>query len=715
MSSSESDRDYEKITKKKRNRDDRERYRDRKEKSYDHYDKHEKREKKQKIEPSKKKRERSRSPRRSRSIKSKRSSRSNSRHRDSSSSISRKHKNKNDKKQKDDRRKRKYDDEIEVLKDREVKKKLDLENKRKIDEEKLQREKKLQEEKNKPKEKVLTQREKDELKKQTRLARARALALIESAEEKKSEILNNKNIIEDFLEKEEKIDIDEFYSGQKLTDDIEKYEQELSVDESKILAKTDDDMKKISYTESDYGNTENTESSMKIEINCDLNKLSKIPKLPKEFLRESEKFSLKSNKTLSTPNIKPKPELPVEEEDPLEAYMKSIEKDATLQEYQVIQYLTNESLQKRYDEIIQDDVEIEEVNETEENNENTISTEHNPYSNKIITLEDILNPKSNTNLELQFNPSTESPNHAETRLENQATNDEDDEEFHKKFVETLKKQKAPEYDPLYGYSYAEEKRDSIIYQEDFSEFLKEESFISGEETWQAIKRNAEKAKELKPVNHSQINYEPFRRDFYIETKEVANMKEEDLIKFRKEHGDIKIRGKNIPKPIFNWYQCGLSDKVMAVLEKKDYKAPFPIQCQAISCIMNGRDVIGIAETGSGKTLAYVLPMIRHVLDQRRIKEGEGPIGFVMAPTRELATQIHSVIKPFAKVLGINAACVYGGAGIGTQITELRKGAEIVVCTPGRMIEMLCMSGGRITNLQRVYYLIYIKPFRLPLL
>jgi ATP-dependent RNA helicase DDX46/PRP5 len=193
------------------------------------------------------------------------------------------------------------------------------------------------------------------------------------------------------------------------------------------------------------------------------------------------------------------------------------------------------------------------------------------------------------------------------------------------------------------------------------------------------------------------------------------MKEEDLIKFRKEHGDIKIRGKNIPKPIFNWYQCGLSDKIMAVLERKEFKAPFPIQCQAISCIMSGRDVIGIAETGSGKTLAYVLPMIRHVLDQRRIKEGEGPIGFVMVPTRELATQIHSVIKPFAKVLGINAACVYGGAGIGTQITELRKGAEIVVCTPGRMIEMLCMSGGRITNLQRVYFLIYNKLFRLPLL
>ena len=61
--------------------------------------------------------------------------------------------------------------------------------------------------------------------------------------------------------------------------------------------------------------------------------------------------------------------------------------------------------------------------------------------------------------------------------------------------------------------------------------------------------------------------------------------------------------------------------------------------QAIPAIMNGRDVIGIAETGSGKTLAYVLPMLRHVIDQRPIEDGEGPIALVIAPTRELATQI----------------------------------------------------------------------------
>ena len=81
-----------------------------------------------------------------------------------------------------------------------------------------------------------------------------------------------------------------------------------------------------------------------------------------------------------------------------------------------------------------------------------------------------------------------------------------------------------------------------------------------------------------------------------------------------------------------------------MLEKKGFKAPFPIQEQTIPCIMSGRDVIGIAETGSGKTLAYLLPMIRHVMDQRPLKDGDGPIGLIMAPTRELAFQISLEVK-----------------------------------------------------------------------
>jgi ATP-dependent RNA helicase DDX46/PRP5 len=99
-------------------------------------------------------------------------------------------------------------------------------------------------------------------------------------------------------------------------------------------------------------------------------------------------------------------------------------------------------------------------------------------------------------------------------------------------------------------------------------------------------------------------------------------------------------------------------------EKKQYKQPFPIQCQALPVLMKGRDTIGIAETGSGKTLAYILPLLRHIMDQPSLVEGDGPIALIIAPTRELAHQINAECKVFCKSLNLNSICVYGGAGIG---------------------------------------------------
>eukprot|EP01105_Mastigella_eilhardi_P008741 TRINITY_DN2104_c0_g1_i1.p1 TRINITY_DN2104_c0_g1~~TRINITY_DN2104_c0_g1_i1.p1 ORF type:complete len:664 (+),score=186.51 TRINITY_DN2104_c0_g1_i1:1377-3368(+) len=121
--------------------------------------------------------------------------------------------------------------------------------------------------------------------------------------------------------------------------------------------------------------------------------------------------------------------------------------------------------------------------------------------------------------------------------------------------------------------------------------------------------------------------------------------------------------------------------------------------------MSGRDIIGCAKTGSGKTLAFVLPMLRHVLDQQPLVAGEGPIALLMAPTRELAQQIYAVTRRFCKYLNLRAVCVYGGSGIADQIGDLKRGAEIVVCTPGRMIDILCSNSGRITNMRRVTYIV----------
>ena len=117
--------------------------------------------------------------------------------------------------------------------------------------------------------------------------------------------------------------------------------------------------------------------------------------------------------------------------------------------------------------------------------------------------------------------------------------------------------------------------------------------------------------------------------------------------------------------------------------------------------MSGRDVIGIAETGSGKTMAYMIPVIRHIEEQRKVAEGEGPIALIMTPTRELARQVYAEFKAFCKPIGIRVISVYGGLGMQTQLSDLRKGAEVIICTPGRMIDVLTLNNGKITNLRRV--------------
>lgn len=195
------------------------------------------------------------------------------------------------------------------------------------------------------------------------------------------------------------------------------------------------------------------------------------------------------------------------------------------------------------------------------------------------------------------------------------------------------------------------------------------------------------------------------KDFYVEVEEIARMTEKEVKKLRKELGHIKVTGKGCPKPIRQFTQCGLNDKILRVMEKKGYYAPTPVQCQAIPAIMKGLDVIGIAKTGSGKTLAFLLPMLRHILDQPPLSDKDGPVALVMAPTRELALQIHAEAKLLCKALGMRAVCVYGGGAVQNQIAKLKRGAEIVVCTPGRMIEILSLNNGRITNLQRVTYVV----------
>lgn len=212
-----------------------------------------------------------------------------------------------------------------------------------------------------------------------------------------------------------------------------------------------------------------------------------------------------------------------------------------------------------------------------------------------------------------------------------------------------------------------------------------------------------KGKEIAAVDHSQIEYEPFVKNFYHELPAVSRLLDSDVALLGQEL-EITASGR-CPRPVWEWAQLGLSPLVTDILAELGFTNPTAIQAQALPAIMLGRDFLGIAQTGLGKTMAFVLPLLRHVLAQRPLARGEGPVAVLLTPTRELALQTFKQLQHFSKRLGLTAACCYGGAPIDTQIGELKKGCQVVVATPGRMIDLLAANGGRVCTLRRTTYLV----------
>ncbi|CAH8355259.1 unnamed protein product [Eruca vesicaria subsp. sativa] len=193
----------------------------------------------------------------------------------------------------------------------------------------------------------------------------------------------------------------------------------------------------------------------------------------------------------------------------------------------------------------------------------------------------------------------------------------------------------------------------------------------------------------------------FEKNFYVESAVVMAMTEEDVAVYRSEK-DISVEGRDVPKPIKMFQDANFPDNILDAIAKLGFTEPTPIQAQGWPMALKGRDLIGIAETGSGKTLAYLLPALVHVSAQPRLGHDDGPIVLILAPTRELAVQIQEESRKFGLRSGVRSTCIYGGAPKGRQIHDLRRGVEIVIATPGRLIDMLeCQH----TNLKRVTYLV----------
>lgn len=129
-------------------------------------------------------------------------------------------------------------------------------------------------------------------------------------------------------------------------------------------------------------------------------------------------------------------------------------------------------------------------------------------------------------------------------------------------------------------------------------------------------------------------------------------------------------------------EMGLDENILKGIREQGYDEAFPIQEAVIPVLITGRDVVGQAHTGSGKTAAFALSMLQ------KIKPKQGIQGLIMAPTRELAVQITNEIKKFGKHTDIRVATVYGGQGMGIQLDALERGVEIIVATPGRLIDHL---------------------------
>lgn len=195
--------------------------------------------------------------------------------------------------------------------------------------------------------------------------------------------------------------------------------------------------------------------------------------------------------------------------------------------------------------------------------------------------------------------------------------------------------------------------------------------------------------------------EPIQKDFYKPHANVEGRTDDDVQKFRVSK-EITVSGNNVPRPNQIFDEGNFPDHIMNTIKEQGWAEPTGIQAQGWPIALSGRDMVGIASTGSGKTVAYMLPAAVHIVHQQRIQRGDGPIALILAPTRELAQQIQSVAQSYSAHGCIRNTCLFGGSPKGPQARDLERGVEIVIATPGRLIDFLERGT---TNLRRCTYLV----------
>ncbi|KAH8312060.1 hypothetical protein KR044_009205, partial [Drosophila immigrans] len=218
--------------------------------------------------------------------------------------------------------------------------------------------------------------------------------------------------------------------------------------------------------------------------------------------------------------------------------------------------------------------------------------------------------------------------------------------------------------------------------------------LTGTIDWDALNKASEAAQAARWAKCP-----PLTKNFYQECVEVANLPAEEVARMRLESNNISVAhvfeaqaGDSlppIPNPVWRFDQCFAQyPDLLGEIQKQGFEKPSPIQSQAWPILLKGHDMIGIAQTGTGKTLAFLLPGMIHTEYQSTPRGTRGGANvLVLAPTRELALQIEMEVKKYS-FRNMRAVCVYGGGSRQMQISDVERGAEIIICTPGRLNDLV---------------------------
>ncbi|RUM44487.1 MAG: ATP-dependent RNA helicase RhlE [Desulfocapsa sp.] len=148
-------------------------------------------------------------------------------------------------------------------------------------------------------------------------------------------------------------------------------------------------------------------------------------------------------------------------------------------------------------------------------------------------------------------------------------------------------------------------------------------------------------------------------------------------------------------------KLGLSDPLLKAIKEQGYTDPTPVQKQAIPIVLSGKDVLAGAQTGTGKTAGFTLPLLQ-ILSKKEPVKGRRPVrALILTPTRELAAQVHESVETYGKHLPYRSMVIFGGVGMKPQIDKLRKGVDIVIATPGRLLDLIGQKALRLSDVEHL--------------